>query len=131
MYKALVLLLAFSAVCISISAQNAVASNTNTVPVLKTENVPAPVPALGKEVVITFRNTAEKPVAIFAGPKEGIREPKINTYGGLSNFNKLYLRENEVVCLMNVQKLPVACTVIKPGVTAVEVNTSANGIVAK
>lgn len=83
---------------------------------------------VGKEVIITLKNSSERPIAIFAGPKEGIREPKVFTYGGLSSNNKLYVHENEVVCLMTVDKRPVACTSIKPGVSSVEVNSSANGI---
>ena len=87
----------------------------------------APPAVVGKEVTISLKNTAEKPIVIFAGPKENIREPKINTYGGLS-MNKLYLHENEVVCLMTNEKKPMACTMIKPGITSVEINTSANSI---
>ncbi len=90
----------------------------------------APATQVGKEVTINLKNTAEKPVVIFAGPKENIREPKVNTYGGLS-LNKLYLHENEVVCLMTQEMKPMACTMVKPGVTAVEINNSANGIAGK
>jgi len=80
--------------------------------------------------IILLRNTAEKSVAIFAGPKEEIKEPKIIVVGGLSK-NTLYLKENDAVCLMTVDKRPVACTIIKPGVTTVEVNVSANAISSK
>jgi hypothetical protein len=108
-------------------AQTAEASMGTTLPRLSTVSAPA-VAAPGKEVTIAFRSFCERPVAIFAGPKEGIREPRIQTFGGLSNYQKLYLRENEVVCLMLPDKRPSACTIIKPGFTTVEVNASANAI---
>ncbi len=84
----------------------------------------------GKPLIITLRNAAEKSVAIFAGPKEEIKDPKVNVVGGLST-NILYLKENDAVCLMTIDKRPVACTIIKPGVTSVEVNISANAISSK
>lgn len=109
-----------------------IASNTNDVPRAVSIKEPAP-PAVppSREVTLTIRNNAEKPVAIFAGPKEGIRDPKVKTLGGLS-LNKLYLMENEVVCLMDMtERKPTACTVIKPGMTLVEVNPSATSISSK
>lgn len=114
-------------------AQNAeVASNSYNKAVALEEKPDAPAQAtVGKDVVITLKNTSERPIAIFAGPKENIRDPKIFTYGGLSSNNKLYLHENEVICLMTVDKRPSSCTVIKPGITLVEVNTSANAISGK
>lgn len=95
------------------------------------EPAPVPAPVAAREVTLTIRNNAERPVAIFAGPKEGIRDPKVKTLGGLS-LNKLYLMENEVVCLMDMKELkPMACTVIRPGATFVEVNPSATTITSK
>ena len=82
------------------------------------------------DVVITLRNTSEKPVPVFAGPKEGIRNPKIKAIGGLSK-NTLYLEVNDVVCLMTNEMKAVACTNIKPGISSVEINTSATTISAK
>ena len=115
----------------SVSAQNAEASLNSEMPKV-TAKVEAPPPSIvGKEVVIAFINTAEKPVAIFAGPKENIRKPRIETYGGLSKNQKFYMRENEVVCLMSADNTPKACTIIKPGVTTVEVNSSATLISSK
>ena len=113
-----------------VSAQNAEASINAGIPKISSK-VEAPVASPGKEMVIDFVNTCEKPVAIFAGPKENIRNPRIETYGGLSRYQKFYLRENEVVCLMALDKRPTACTVIKPGVTTVEVNKTANGILCR
>lgn len=84
----------------------------------------------GKEVTVTLKNTAEKPMAVFAGPKEEIRTPKITPVGGLST-NKLYIHENDVVCIMTPENTPKACAIIKPGVTSVEVNSSGTTISAK
>ena len=114
------------------AAQNAeVASNaTYTKASAAPETPVAPATVAGKDVVITLKNSSERSIAIFAGPKENIREPKIFTYGGLSS-NKLYLHENEVVCLMTVDKRPSSCTILKPGITSVEVNTSGNSVTGK
>lgn len=83
-----------------------------------------------QEKVVVVKNTSEKSIAIFAGPKEGIRDPKINTYGGMST-NKVYVYPNDVVCLMTVEKKPVACTVVKTETTSVEINTSGTTITGK
>ncbi|MFN8285855.1 MAG: hypothetical protein U0V74_03825 [Chitinophagales bacterium] len=111
-------------------AQSAVASTETVIP--KAEAIKeAPVaPPVGREVTIVVKNTCEKGVAVFAGPRENIKEPKLNAYGGLST-NKVYIHENDVVCLMTSDKKPVACTVIKPGMTTVEVNTSGTGVMGK
>jgi hypothetical protein len=96
---------------------------------IETPTAPAPAPA-GKAVIITLHNAAEKSVAVFAGHKEDLKEPKITVVGG-SSRNVLYLTENDAVCLMTVDKRPAACTIIKPGMSTVEVNVSANGISGK
>jgi hypothetical protein len=128
LFTSALLLFAFAA---SSTAQNAEASLSTSLPKITNKvDAPAATP-VGKEVVISFVNTCGRPVAIFAGPKENIRAPRIETYGGLSRNMKFYLHENEVVCLMALDKRPTACTVIKPGVTTVEVNTTADGIVGK
>jgi hypothetical protein len=110
------------------TAQNAEASVNSGLPKIAAKVEAPAAPALGKEMIITLKSNCEKPVAIFAGPKENIRNPRIETYGGLSRNQVFYLRENEVVCLMSLDKRPTACTVIKAGVTTVEVNTTATGI---
>jgi len=91
-----------------------------------TETVITP-PAHGKEVTITLKNTSGKGIAIFAGPREEIRDPKLQSFGGMST-NKLYVRENDAICLMTTEKKPIACVIIKPGMTKVEVNIPANGL---
>ena len=100
-------------------------------PAKATAVVDAPVAqSANKPLIITLKNSAEKPVAIFAGPKEEIRDPRITVVGG-SSKNTLYLKENDAVCLMTADKHPVACTIIKPGATVVEINVSANAISSK
>lgn len=82
------------------------------------------------EKVVTVKNTCGNGIAIYAGPKEGIRDPKIATYGGMST-NKVYVYPNDVVCLMTADKKPIACTIVKPETTAVEINSSATLITGK
>jgi hypothetical protein len=112
------------------TAQTAYASSENGVPVLPKNNENPVAPSSNQEKVVLVKNTCEKSIAIFAGPKEGIRDPKMNSYGGLST-NKVYVMPNDVVCLMNDEKKPVACTIVKPETSSVEVNSSGNGITAK
>lgn len=113
-----------------VCGQSAVASTETVIPNATAIKETPIAPPVGKEVTITVKNTCEKGVAVFAGPREQIREPKLSTYGGLST-NKVYIHENDVVCLMTDEKKPIACTVIKPGMTTVEVNTSATGVQGK
>jgi len=101
---------------------NLQASLSNEVPTVSTTTQ--------SELVITLKNSSEKKIVIFAGAKEDIRNPRIQEYGGMST-NKLYLKENEVVCLMTAEKKPMSCTIVKPGVATVEVNSSASVIVSK
>jgi hypothetical protein len=109
---------------------NLEASLSREVPTLTSENTPSVTSTAPKEVTILLKNVSEKKIVIFAGAKEDIRSPRIQEYGGMSS-NKLYLKENEVVCLMTVEKKPMSCAVIKPGVATVEVNSSASVIVSK
>lgn len=83
-----------------------------------------------QEKVVTVKNTCGNGIAIYAGPKEGIRDPKINTYGGMST-NKVYVMPNDVVCLMTADKKPIACTIVKQETTSVEINSSATLITGK
>lgn len=82
------------------------------------------------EKVVIVKNTSGNGIAIYAGPKEGIRDPKINTYGGMST-NKVYVMPNDVVCLMTAEKKPVACTIVKTETTSVEINSSGTTITGK
>ncbi len=117
-------------VAANVFGQAAVASNETVIPKAEAIKETPVAPPVGKEVTIVVKNTCEKSVAVFAGPRENIKEPKLNAYGGLST-NKVYIHENDVVCLMTSDKKPVACTVIKPGMTTVEVNTSGTGVMGK
>ena len=99
------------------------------------QNTPAKkqaAPVSNKQITITLKNLAEKSVVVFAGPKVEIKNPKprLKTLGGLSK-NTVYVKVSDVVCLMNVQDKPTACTDIKLTTTLVEINASANGITAK
>ncbi len=85
---------------------------------------------IGKEVTITIKNSSELPVNIFAGPREGVRAPSVKPIGGRS-VNKLYLHENEVVCLLTKEAKPTSCAVIKPGVTTIVVDESATKVIGK
>ena len=116
---------------LSITYATGFAQNANTVIPKATAILETPMAApAGKPVIITLHNTSEKSMAIFAGPKDELKDPKIKPVGGLST-NILYLKENDAVCLMTVDKRPSACTIIKPGVTTVEINVSGNAISGK
>ena len=91
---------------------------------------PVITPTYGKEVTVNIKNTAGVPVYIYSGPKEGLRDLKVRELGGAS-LNKLYLHENEIVCLVSHENKLGACTIIKPGVTNVEVNTTASNLTNK
>lgn len=96
-------------------AQNTLASN----------DAPA-----NQEKVVTVKNSSEKSIAVFAGPREGIRDPKLKTFGGLSS-NTVYVVPNDVVCLMSPDKKPIACAIVKNETTVVEINTSATAVTGK
>lgn len=87
-------------------------------------------PAANTEMQVTLKNSGGTNIYVFAGPKDGIRNPRVQTYGGFSK-NTLYLQANDVVCLMTAEVKPMACTVVKPGTSTVEVNPSGNGISSK
>ena len=95
-----------------------------------TEKPAAPAANVGTPVTLVIKNGCEKPMVVFAGPKEEIRTPKVQTYGGLSK-NTVYLQTNDVICLMTTDYKPTACTNIKPGSTTIEINTSGNAISSK
>ena len=107
----------------------AIAQSTASKPP-KTSSGKKAVPAKeGKEINVSLKNNAEADVSIFAGKKEDLKKPAVKTFGGLSK-NTLYIRENDVVCIMKDKK-PVSCVDAKPGTTSVEVNSSGNVITKK
>jgi hypothetical protein len=87
-------------------------------------------PVYGKEVQFTLKNLAEGTIPIFAGPKEDMKDIlKRKTVGGLST-NKMFLRVNEVVCILKDGKT-VSCGVVKPTTTTMEINISGTAITVK
>jgi len=116
----------------SVQAQELASLSTGGYPEAKatTDKPAAPAAANATPITLTIKNGCEKPMVVFAGPKEEIRNPKVNTYGGLSK-NTVYLQTGDVVCLMTNDYKPTACTVVKAGATTVEINTSGNAITAK
>jgi hypothetical protein len=89
-----------------------------------------PAPVYGKEIQVTLKNLAEGTVSVFAGPKEDLKnKTKRKTVGGLGT-NTLYVRINEVVCIMNGQKT-VSCTAVKATTKLLEINSSALAITEK
>jgi hypothetical protein len=127
-YIAFVLLFAMA-----FSGANAQTSNTKSTK-SKTAAKPAPKPAAptveGKAVSIPIKSNAEANVSIFAGKREDLKKPQLKTLGGLSK-NTLYIKENDVVCIISAAGKPISCVDIKPGTTSLEVNSSGNVITKK
>lgn len=90
----------------------------------------AVVPAPGKEVTLTIKNQAEKNIALFSGSRDGLKDPAIKELGGRST-NTLYLRVNDVACIMDDKKKPKSCAEIKATSTALEINSSGTVITVK
>jgi translation initiation factor IF-2 len=112
------------------TAQTTTKKKTTTTTKSKTTAKKTAPAAYGKEIQVTLKNMAEGSVAIFAGPKEDLRETtKRKTVGGLSK-NTLYVRVNEVVCIVKGDKT-VSCAAIKATTTQLEINSSANQITVK
>lgn len=93
-------------------------------------NVLASNEGANQDKTITVKNSSEKSIAVFAGPREGIRDPKLKTFGGLSS-NTVYVVPNDVVCLMSADKKPIACAIVKSETTIVEINTSATAVTGR
>jgi hypothetical protein len=113
-------------------AQTSTKKSTSSKPKSKSTSAPAKhtAPVYGKEVQFTLKNLAEGTVPIFAGPKEDMKDIlKRKTVGGLST-NKMFLRVNEVVCILKGEKT-VACGVVKSNTTQMEINSSATAIEVK
>ena len=88
----------------------------------------APEVIQGKEITVTLRNDCERHVTVFAGSKKEVFDGKGQSLGGLSN-NTLYVREGDVVCIMKDTKNIQACSILKQGVSKVEINPSGNGFI--
>jgi hypothetical protein len=87
-----------------------------------------PAAVQGKELTITIKNDCEKHLQIFAGSKKEVFGGKSQELGGAST-NTLYIREGDVVCIMNDPKTIQACSIAKDGVSKIEINKSGNGFV--
>lgn len=107
---------------ISAQAQTALASNGNSTPTVETK--------ASKEVTLEVKNTAEKRVSVFVGPREEYNNPKITGLGGLSS-NTFYVKEGDVVCIMDENNKSKACTIVKPNITLIQINKSANGFITQ
>ena len=128
-FTACILLTGFGFV--HVHGQELASLSTGGYPEAKAANdKPAAPAAAGTVINITLKNSSERPMVVFAGAKEEIRNPKVQTYGGMSK-NMLYLQPTDVVCLMTTDYKPTACTNIKPGATTIEINTSGNAITSK
>ena len=88
----------------------------------------APAEMQSKEVVVTLKNDCTRHISVFAGSKKEVFDGKSQPIGGLSS-NTLYIKENDVVCIMTDPKTIQACAIAKPGVTKVEINPSGNGFI--
>lgn len=82
-----------------------------------------------RDITITLQNDHEGSVMVFAGHKEDLKNPKPNAMGGLSK-NKLYLKTNDVVCIV-VNGKPTACAEVKPTTVTLKINSSATQISEK
>lgn len=82
-----------------------------------------------RDITITLQNDHEGSVMVFAGHKEDLKNPKPNAMGGLSK-NKLYLKTNDVVCIV-VNGKPTACAEVKPTTVTLKINPSATQISEK
>lgn len=122
----LLLLCAFSTAGFAQSSKSKGSNKTNSKTTTKAPVVPAP----GKAVTLSIKNTAEKNIALFAGGRDGLKDPAIKELGGLST-NTLYLHVNDVVCIMDDKKKPKSCAEIKSTTQALEINSSGTVVTAK
>ncbi|HWB64409.1 MAG TPA: hypothetical protein VG603_12915 [Chitinophagales bacterium] len=130
--------IAFMGICSTAMAQGtakksgSAKSNTSKTAQKAPTKKPTPPPPPVKPITVSLKNLCEKAVPIFAGPKEGLKDPhsKIKILGGLST-NKLYIKTSDVVCILNAQDKPVSCTNVSENTTVVELNSSGTIITAK
>ena len=117
--------------CLYAEAQTSGTKSTKAKTTTKTTAKPAPKPTVeGKAVTIPIKSNAEANVSIFAGKREDLKKPSLKILGGLSK-NTLYIKENDVVCIISAEGKAVSCVDIKPGTTSLEVNSSGNVITKK
>lgn len=86
-------------------------------------------PVVTKEVTVILHNESEGTVSVFAGHKEDLKTPKLTIVGGKSD-NRLYLKTNDVVCIISKGKT-VACASIKATTTKLSISLSGQEILEK
>ena len=79
-----------------------------------------------KPFTVNLKNECPRKITIYAGDRKHAFDGKIQVIGGISN-NTLYLKENDVVCIMKDEKTMQGCTVITKGVTIVRINEAGTG----
>jgi len=86
----------------------------------------------GTSVAIALKNLSQRPVIIFAGPKEELTKPgpRQKVYEALST-NTIYVSTNEVVCIMHESGKPVACADVMAGTAEMEIDESGSIITLK
>jgi hypothetical protein len=88
----------------------------------------APATIQAKEIKVELKNDCGKHITIYAGDKKEVFDGHSQSIGGMST-NTLYVKEGDVVCIMNDPKTIQACSILKPGVSKVEINPGGNGFV--
>ncbi len=86
----------------------------------------------GTTVAMGLKNLCQKPVIIYAGPKDELTNPgpREKVYEGLST-NTIYVSINEVVCIMHESGKPVACVDVMAGEAEMEIDGSGTAISTK
>ncbi len=128
----LILSLFFAMPCIQAQTGKAKTTTTKkqtTTSKSKTHSKKPSAPAPVKEVTVILHNDSEGTVSVFAGHKEDLKEPKLTIVGGKSD-NRLYLKTNDVVCIISKGKT-VACAGIKSSTTKLSISLSGQEIMEK
>ncbi|MCW3124742.1 MAG: hypothetical protein JWO03_400 [Bacteroidetes bacterium] len=110
----------------NVSAQITADAGMENPSILAEAKAPATIQA--KEITVELKNDCGKHVTIFAGSKKEVFDGHSQSIGGMSN-NTLYVKEGDVVCIMNDPKTIQACSILKPGVSKLEINPGGNGFI--
>lgn len=125
--------LLFVFVALSIATENSFGqttkAKTKTSSKKTTSTKAKTVTAPARDITITLQNDHEGSVMVFAGHKEDLKNPRLTAMGGLTK-NKLYLKTNDVVCIV-VNGKPTACAEVKPTTVTLKINASATQISQK
>ena len=107
---------------LSVHGQN----HFNTHPVKKPTN------SSGSAVAIGVKNLCERPVIIFAGPKDELSkpEPRQRVFEGHSN-KTLYVSINEMVCIMHESGKSISCADVMGGAAEMEIDEGGTTITIK